>query len=108
MLFIAHDLSVVRYFSDEILVMYLGQMMETVRPKKLTPPHIIPTQKHCCLLSRCSIRMHSRKEFAYRGTCPVRSICRQAVVFTPAVRGGIYYQMVEKYVRNNFHLAGYW
>ena len=28
LLFIAHDLSVVRYFSDEIIVMYLGQMME--------------------------------------------------------------------------------
>lgn len=35
MLFIAHDLSVVRYFSDEIIVMYLGQMMEKGPAEKI-------------------------------------------------------------------------
>ncbi|MDX9851838.1 MAG: ABC transporter ATP-binding protein [Anaerolineaceae bacterium] len=40
MLFIAHDLSVVRYFSDEILVMYLGQMMEKGPAEKIySPPY---------------------------------------------------------------------
>lgn len=40
MLFIAHDLSVVRYFSDDILVMYLGQMMEKGPAEKIYfPPY---------------------------------------------------------------------
>ncbi len=40
MLFIAHDLSVVRYFSDDILVMYLGQMMEMGPAERIySPPY---------------------------------------------------------------------
>ena len=42
MLFIAHDLSVVRYFSDEIIVMYLGQMMEKGPAEKIYAPPYHP------------------------------------------------------------------
>ena len=45
--FITHDLSVVRYISDEICVMYLGQMVERAATKELFRN---PVHPYTCLL----------------------------------------------------------
>jgi peptide/nickel transport system ATP-binding protein len=40
MLFISHDLKMVRYLCDRVLIMYLGRVVETGRPRSLfAAPH---------------------------------------------------------------------
>ncbi len=44
-LFIAHDLSMVKYISDRIGVLHLGHLLETVRPKRSSGnPSTLPSQ----------------------------------------------------------------
>ena len=53
-LFISHDLSLVRYFCDEILVMYLGRVVESVaRYRQTGAPslHRDADGKHLCARS---------------------------------------------------------
>lgn len=60
-IFITHDLSVVNYFSDEILVMYLGKMMEQAPSEKLFANPMHPYTK--ALLSAIPIpSIHNRPE----------------------------------------------
>ena len=60
-IFITHDLSVVRHISDEIGVMYLGQMVEKCESKELFRKSLHPYTK--ALLSAIPrIDIHNRKE----------------------------------------------
>jgi peptide/nickel transport system ATP-binding protein len=42
LLFISHDLSIVRYLSDRVVVMYLGQIMERGTPDEIFAPPYHP------------------------------------------------------------------
>lgn len=60
-IFITHDLSVVNYFSDDILVMYLGKMMEKAPSEKLFEKPLHPYTK--ALLSAIPIpSIHNRPQ----------------------------------------------
>ena len=47
-MFVTHDLSVVRHISDEICVMYLGQLVETAPTKNCLTSRCIHTPRRCC------------------------------------------------------------
>jgi peptide/nickel transport system ATP-binding protein len=60
-MFITHDLSVVRYISDDICVMYLGQLVETCSSKELFKTQLHPYTK--ALLSAIpSVNITKRKK----------------------------------------------
>ena len=48
-MFVTHDLSVVRHISDDICVMYLGQLVETSPARELFDNPLHPIQRHCFL-----------------------------------------------------------
>ncbi len=70
MIFIAHDLSVVRYFSDDIAVMYLGRIVEIGPAEKIYDPPYHPYTE--ALLSAVPIAdpMAKQKEIRLSGNVP--------------------------------------
>ena len=84
--FISHDLNVVQYISDRVLVMYLGRIVE-VGPIEAIFERPLHPYTRALLASRPSMdparRIESRRSPATRRT---RSTLHPAAVFTPAAR----------------------
>jgi peptide/nickel transport system ATP-binding protein len=73
LLFISHDLSVVRYLSDRIIVMYLGRIMEQGRTREIFSPPYHPYTE--ALLSAVPIadQRYSKRKVLLTGEIPSAS-----------------------------------
>ena len=83
--FITHDLSVVKYFSDDIAVMYLGQMVEKAPSDEIfaNPAHPY-TQSLLSAIPLPIVVRRSRSASSSRARSHRRSICRISAVFSSA------------------------
>jgi peptide/nickel transport system ATP-binding protein len=72
LLFISHDLSVVRYLSDRIVVMYLGHILERGTTKKSFHRPTTPIPRRYYQPCRSPIRKFQSVRLYWKGTCPAR------------------------------------
>lgn len=68
--FIAHDLSVVEYISDRVMVMYLGKLMETAPTRKIFERPAHPYTEALLNSIPKRVRGGHRKRFVLRGDIP--------------------------------------
>ena len=87
-LFIAHDLSMVRYISTRIAVMYLGKLMELTTSAELYENPLHPYTRRCCRRSRSLIRRSSASASASssEGDLPSPANPPPAAISAPAAR----------------------
>ena len=69
-IFIAHDLSVVEYISDRVMVMYLGKLMETAPTKKIFERPTHPYTEALLNSIPKRVRGRHRKRFVLTGDIP--------------------------------------
>jgi energy-coupling factor transporter ATP-binding protein EcfA2 len=65
LLFISHDLSIVRYLADRVVVMYLGHVMEIRAPRKTGLLAALPPLHRSAAVCRAHCR-HLGREEAHR------------------------------------------
>ena len=87
-LFIAHDLSVVKYISDRVIVMYLGTMVEFADSEELYAHPLHPYTQ--VLLSSIPVAdprlVREKKRIMVKGEIQARSTRRTAAVLPRDVR----------------------
>ncbi len=69
LLFISHDLSIVRYLSDRVMVMYLGHVVELGTTDQVFAPPITPIPRRCFQPCRLPIRGSPRNISCLRVMC---------------------------------------
>ena len=77
LLFISHDLSLVRYLADRVVVMYLGRIVEQGSTDEVfSPPYHPYTEALLSAVPIADTRMR-KKQSCSRARSPRRSICRR-------------------------------